>query len=234
MSALNDRCLSIIIPAFNEEEGVGVTVRRCKGALLRVPCETEIIVVDDGSTDSTAQIAKDAGARVIRLDRNRGKGIALKVGYAEAKGDILAMTDADGSYPVERIPEMVKDVVSGEADLVIGSRFLPDSKSNLPAIRRVGNKILSYFVSFLTRSKITDSTSGLRVFRRDILPLVEVKAKGLDYEIEMTTLALRKKVRLKEVPIIYSERIGRSKLRIVRDGIRFTLAVLRAMLSESS
>jgi len=225
--------LIILIPCKDEEKGIGEVISRCKAIAPLIVGEIQIVVIDDGSTDRTKEIAMRDSDMVISTGKNIGKGAALKRAYGEIDGDFVAITDGDGTYPVEKIPDMINMLLMTRADLVIGSRFLRKGRVNITFMRRIGNRGFSLLVSALTGVKVTDASSGLRVFRRKIIPFVETKANRLDYEVEMTTLAA-KKLRVIEIPIDYAERKGRSHLDIVRDGIRFLIAILRASLFSKS
>src|SRR5581483_658569 len=146
---------------------------------------------------------------------------ALKTGFRHATGELLAFIDADGTYPPEALPELCAALEAQRADVVVGSR-MSGSSSEMPLIRRVGNFAFARMLSFLSGVRVQDTASGMRVLRKSILPRLYPLPDGLDFTPAMTTRALYENLKIIEVPIAYSERIGRSKLSVVRDGMRFT------------
>jgi len=226
--------LSVIIPAYNEENGIAEILDRVlsiRAALQTagVP-ELEVIVVDDGSKDRTPEIV--SGYQAVRLvihKKNRGYGGALKTGFHEATGNLLAFLDADGTYPPESFPELCQAALKG-ADLVIGSR-MAGAKSEMPAVRRIGNFIFATLVTLIGAQRVSDSASGMRVFRREILDRLYPLPDGLNFTPVMSTRAIHENLKMVEVPIPYSERVGRSKLSVVNDGLRFFNSIVWTALS---
>jgi len=222
--------LSVVIPAYNEEDGIADIVERVLS--VKTPLaeagvqEMELIVVDDGSSDRTAEIvASYPQVRLIRHARNKGYGAALKTGFHQAKGDFLAFLDADGTYPPEFFPQLCQAAIQQEADLVIGSRMAGED-SQMPLTRRVGNFFFANLISLISNERISDSASGMRVLRREALPHLYPLPDGLNFTPVMSTRALHEGIRMIEVPITYSERAGRSKLSVVRDGARFLNSII--------
>jgi len=227
--------LSVIIPAYNEENGIKAIVERVLGiedGLRRVAVDgPEVIVVDDGSRDRTAELVSQyPTVKLIRHPTNYGYGAALKTGFSHATGELLSFLDADGTYPPESFPELCSEVLNNGADLVIGSR-MAGARSEMPKVRRLGNKIFATLVSAISNQHVTDSASGMRVFRREILPQLYPLPDGLNFTPVMSTRALHEHIRMTEVPIAYSERVGRSKLSVVRDGMRFMNSIVWTALS---
>jgi glycosyltransferase involved in cell wall biosynthesis len=213
--------LSIIIPAYNEQDGIEEIVHRV--LCIRDPLRSigiegfELIVVDDGSKDNTAEITESIqGVRLVRHSVNRGYGAALKTGFSQAGGDLIGFLDADGTYPPEYFPMLCKKAMNG-ADLVIGSRMAGET-SEMPFTRKLGNWFFANMISLLGRQRVSDSASGMRVFKREILEKIYPLPDGLNLTPIMSTRAIHEGVTLAEVPIPYSERLGRSKLSVVRDG----------------
>jgi glycosyltransferase involved in cell wall biosynthesis len=222
--------LSVVIPALNEENGIDEILQRVlaqRDGLADVGIhELEIIVVDDGSKDRTAErIRTYPDVRLIQHEVNRGYGAALKTGFNAANGDLLAFLDADGTYPPESFPELCRAVEQYDADLIIGSRML-SGESEMPLVRRVGNTIFAALLSIVGSRKISDSASGMRVFRREALPILYPLPDGLDFTPAMSTRAVYEGLTMIEVPIPYKERVGRSKLNPLKDGIRFLRSIL--------
>jgi hypothetical protein len=221
--------LSIIIPAYNEENGIAAIVERVLGTRLALKaCGTdlELIVVDDGSRDRTAEIAAQyQDVRLVRHQTNYGYGAALKTGFAQAKGTWLGFLDADGTYPPEYFPNLFSAGQEQAADLVIGSR-MAGVESQMPMSRRVGNLFFAKLVSLIGNHQISDSASGMRILRRDILPRLYPLPDGLNFTPVMSTRAIHEELKMIEVPIPYAERVGRSKLTIIGDGTRFLQSIV--------
>lgn len=221
--------LSVVIPAYNEETGIETIVRRVlaiEPELKKVNVDhLELIVVDDGSRDRTAEIARSIeGVRLICHPKNRGYGGALKTGFNNARGELVGFLDADGTYPPEYFPNLCEEVLKG-ADIVIGSR-MSGADSKMPATRRLGNFIFANLLSLVGRQKVTDSASGQRVFRRDTLERMLPLPNGLNLTPVQSARVIHEGMKVVEVPIPYSERLGRSKLSIFRDGRIFLQSIL--------
>lgn len=222
--------LSVVIPALNEENGIDAILQRVlaqrEGLAASGIQALEVIVVDDGSKDRTAERIRSYGdVRLIQHPQNRGYGAALKTGFNAATGDLLAFLDADGTYPPESFPELCRAIEQHDADLIIGSRML-SGESEMPMVRRIGNTIFAALLSIVGSRKISDSASGMRVFRRESLPILYPLPDGLDFTPAMSTRAVYEGLNMVEVPIPYKERVGRSKLNPLKDGIRFLRSIL--------
>ena len=219
--------LSIVIPAYNEERGIDSIISRVL-AIRREVCDhipeieqVEIIVVNDASHDRTAQIAASfPEVHVISHQANRGYGTALKTGFRASRGEYLAFLDADGTYPPEAFPRMCRTLVDTHADMVIGSRF-GGEQSSMPVQRYIGNKVFAYLLSWIVGRRIHDTASGMRILRRTALERLLPLPDGLHFTPAMSTRALHEGMHVVEVPISYAERLGRSKLNAVVDGVRF-------------
>jgi glycosyltransferase involved in cell wall biosynthesis len=226
--------LSIVIPAYNEEHGIAEIANRVlavEPALKLAGVERlELLVVDDGSKDRTAEVAATiSGVSLIRHPKNKGYGAALKTGFSQASGELIGFLDADGTYPPEYFPQLCKVALNG-ADLVIGSR-MAGADSKMPLTRRVGNFFFANLLSVLGRQKVTDSASGMRVFKRSILEQVYPLPDGLNLTPVMSTRAVHEGVKITEIPIPYSERVGRSKLSVIHDGRIFLQSMMWTALS---
>lgn len=226
--------LSVVIPAYNEEHGIAEIASRVLSVapdLKKVGIDQlELLVVDDGSKDCTAEVAsKISGVNLIRHPRNKGYGAALKTGFSKASGDLIGFLDADGTYPPEYFPQLCLAALNGN-DLVIGSR-MAGADSQMPLTRRIGNFFFATLLTLLGRQKVTDSASGMRVFKREILEQLYPLPDGLNLTPVMSTRALHEGINIGEVPIPYSERVGRSKLSVVRDGRIFLQSMVWTALS---
>lgn len=227
--------LSVVIPAYNEEDGIRSIMERVlavRDPLRQVGIDDlELIVVDDGSADRTPDlVSAQEGATLVQHARNGGYGAALKTGFASAKGEWIGFLDADGTYPPEYFPAMVEAAQRENADLVIGSR-MAGADSQMPRTRRIGNLIFARLVNIISAANITDSASGMRIFKKSILPSLYPLPDGLNLTPVMSTRALHESLTMVEVPIPYSERIGRSKLSVVHDGMRFGQSIVWTALN---
>jgi len=188
--------ITAIIPAYNEELAIGSVVI---GTLKYVD---QVMVIDDGSTDQTAEIAERAGAEVIKLPENMGKGSAIKTGFLAVKdADIIVTIDADGQHSPQEIPKLIKPITDGNADMVNGSRYLGKKKNGTPSYRRFGQTVLDRATNFNAGIKITDSQSGFRAFAAYTLPVFHFKQKGFSIESEMLMDAAASGTRIMEVEI---------------------------------
>lgn len=226
--------LSVVIPAYNEEDGIETIVQRVlavREPLQAVGVESlELLVVDDGSHDDTARIAGGIeGVQLVQHEHNQGYGAALKTGFRIAKGDLIGFLDADGTYPPEFFPQLCTLAMNG-AELVIGTR-MTGAESRMPLTRRIGNVFFATLLSFLGRKKISDSASGMRVFKRQILERIFPLPNGLNLTPVMSTRAIHEGIRMEETPIPYEERLGRSKLSVVRDGSIFLSSMVWTALT---
>ncbi len=224
--------LSIVVPAYNEEDGVAAVIERTlaiEPELRKVGLDgMELIIVDDGSKDRTAEIVKgyiDRGVVLIQHKKNRNYGGALKTGFKYAQGNLLAFMDADGTYPPEYYPKMVQALFEQNADLVNGSR-MAGVESDMPLTRRIGNTLFAGLVTVIGNTRVTDSATGQRVFKREVLEKLYPLPDGLNFTPVMSTRALHEDLKMIEVPIRYEERAGESKLSVIRDGLRFLFTIL--------
>ena len=217
------KTVSIVIPALNEEGIVGKTVGSIPvKELNRMGLEVEVLVVDNASVDNTAEEAREAGARVIHESR-RGYGNAYIRGFKEAKGDILVMGDADGTYPLDKVHEFITPLLHGKADFVMGDRLNGEiSPGAMPSLHRyVGNPILTFTLNMLFKTSISDSHCGMRAFTRDALERMDLKTPGMEFASEMLIEAKRADLEMVEVPIEYRPRGGgNAKLHSFEDGWR--------------
>ena len=222
--------LSVVIPALNEEDGIADIIQR---VLATAPAldgvgihHLELIVVDDGSRDRTPEVvASFPNVRLLRHPKNRGYGAAIKTGFNHAQGDLLAFLDADGTYPPEHFSALCRLALDEHADVVVGSRR-SGGQSEMPLVRQIGNFIWSNLVSVIGNHRVDDPASGMRVLRSSALHQLYPLPDGLNFTPVMSTRAVHEGLKVVEVPIPYRERVGRSKLNIVRDGTRFLKTIL--------
>jgi len=226
MEIMNMKDMRIVIPAYNEEKGIVQVVERVKKACP----EAELVVVNDCSIDNTAQLAQKAGAIVFSNSVNMGKGGATKAGFLYNLTDnikYLAFIDADNTYPPESFSEIYRLCKEKNNMMVIGSRFL-GAKSKMPFNRKIGNQIFSGLLSFYSKRKTTDTSTGQRVINRQLLAEMDRFPNGLDFDTAMTTFVLFEGMAYAEVPIDYFERKGSSKLSSIKDGYRFLRVIMNA------
>jgi len=221
--------VSIIIPAYNEQAGVASQVNSVQEVMQSYGITHEIIVVDDGSEDATAEKAIEAGARVLRKPENQGYGAAIKTGILAAKHDTLVIIDADGTYPADQIPDLVRKLDA--ADMVVGART--GDNVHIPWVRRPAKWLLGLMAKRLSGQSIPDLNSGLRTFRRDcVTQYFSILSNKFSFTTTVTLALLADDYRVVYHPINYYERIGRSKIR-PRNFIDFAILVLRmAMLFQ--
>jgi glycosyltransferase involved in cell wall biosynthesis len=225
------RGVTCVVPAFNEEDGIEGVVDRLAELELDVP--VELLVVDDGSTDGTLRVleslrARHPGLRVIRHHANKGYGAALKTGFAGAKHDVVVITDADGTYPVERIAELLGRIDDG-AEMAVGARTGADV--NVPLVRRPAKWLLRMLASYLAGTKIPDLNSGLRAMRRElVLRYRPIIPNGFSFTTTITLAALTNDHRVDWVSIDYRKRSGSSKIRPIRDTLGFAALIVRTVL----
>ena len=218
--------VSVVIPAYNEEQAVGSVVAELREVLGRHGIEAEIIVVDDGSTDRTAQAAAAAGARVLRHRSNRGYGAALKSGIAAASHDYTVITDADGTYPCEYIPEMLDRLE--RSDMVVGARV--GKSLGMPLLRRPAKWALNRLANYLTKARIPDLNSGLRAFRRDlVMQYFAILPDQFSWTTTITVAMHCDKYAVTYVPIDYRARRGASKI-MPWDAGSFAILILRTTM----
>jgi glycosyltransferase involved in cell wall biosynthesis len=218
--------ISVILPCLNEEAAVGGVVDQAWEGIERSGRSGEVVVVDNGSTDRSAEIAHAHGAKVI-VEPRRGYGQAYLTGIANAHGDYLVMADADGTYPVHELDRFVTSLGNG-SDLVLGSRFKGTiHQGAMPWSNRwIGNPILTGLLNRLFGIRVSDAHCGMRALRRSALPLLDLHSSGMEFASEMVFKAFRRKLAVTEIPIDYFPRTGESKLSPFADAwrhVRFML-----------
>ena len=212
--------ISVVIPCLNEEEAVGKVVDQALEGIRRSGRTGEVIVVDNASTDRSAEVAAEHGATVVREERP-GYGSAYLAGLAVAQGDFIVMGDADETYPMQDLAPFVERLAEGD-DLVMGSRFEGTIHGEaMPWLNRhIGNPILTGLLNVLFGVKISDAHCGMRAVRKDALPTLDLHSTGMEFASEMVFKAFRRKLRVSEIPIDYYPRVGESKLNRFGDAWR--------------
>lgn len=220
------RGVGIVIPAFNEEEAISSGIRDIRSAMEPKDYEYEIIVVDDGSQDRTAELARAEGVTVLAMPENRGYGASLKTGIRHSRFDTIVITDADGTYPAHHIPELVAQL--GQYDMVVGARTGKHVDEAL--IRRPAKWILRLLAGYLAGRHIPDLNSGLRVIRKDLVQrFAHLLPSGFSFTTTITLAALCGGSLVKYSPIDYRARIGKSKIRPVH-AFEFALLIVRTIV----
>jgi len=222
-----ERELSIVIPAFNEEGAVAHVVGEVRHVCDKAGIRCEILVVDDGSTDGTAVAAKRAGARVIQHRTNRGYGASLKTGISSAMYDVVAITDADGTYPARYLPQLFESL--DRSDMVVGSRT--GENVNIPLLRLPAKWVLRQMANYVAGTRIPDLNSGMRAFRRDVaLQYFHILPDRFSFTTTITIALHCDSYVVTYVPIDYLKRSGKSKI-VPWDAGNFAILILRmAML----
>jgi glycosyltransferase involved in cell wall biosynthesis len=219
--------VSVIIPAFNEEKAVGDVVRSVRAGLRRARVPHEIIVVDDGSKDATARVAEKAGAKVVPMGENRGYGASIKAGMRHAKNHLIAILDADGTYPAGELP-VLYDLIE-KADMAVGARV--KAGAAIPSLRRFPKWLLGKWANYLADRRIPDLNSGLRVFRKNIAVRYEgLFPNGFSFTTTLTLALECHGYVVKYHPISYLERVGDSKIKPLQDTVNFFSLVLRVVM----
>jgi glycosyltransferase involved in cell wall biosynthesis len=212
--------LSVIVPVFNERNTVAEIVRRMRSVDL--PVEREIVVVDDGSDDGTRAVLTqlaDSTVRIVKHGVNRGKGAAIRTGLENSTGDVVLVQDADLEYDPEDWPKLLAPILKGRARVVYGSRFTGERR-NMLFLHWVGNRFLSLVTNVLYNSTLSDMETCYKLFQRDVLDGVQLRANRFDFEPEFTAKVLRRGIRIYEVPISYAGReLHEGKKITWRDGI---------------
>jgi len=215
------KLVSVVIPAYNEEESIGNSIQEVKKAIKYISnYDFEIIVINNNSKDKTEEIAKKNGAKVVFEDK-KGYGHAYKKGLSEVKGDIIITGDGDATYPFYDIPRFLKLMEESDFDFISTNRFAHLEEGSMPLLNHVGNFSLTFFSNLLYGTKISDSQSGMVIFNRNYLDKVNLSilSNGMPLCQELKLYAISLRVKFTEVPIKYRKRLGDAKLKPVKDGV---------------
>jgi glycosyltransferase involved in cell wall biosynthesis len=230
--SLKDPMLSVVMPAYNERQTVDEIIRR----VLAVPLKLELIVIDDCSTDGTREILqqmqKELGFTLVLQPANAGKGAALRAGFAEVKGDIAVVQDADLEYSPEEYPELIELICSGRADVVYGSRFLGRHRVFL-FVHYLGNRLLTLLTNVLYNTMLTDMETCFKAMRVDVMRSMTLKSNRFGIEPEITAKIFKRGYRVYEIPITYDGRGYEDGKKITwRDGIVAVWTLIRFRFTE--
>jgi len=227
--------ISILIPAHNEEGSLENVIGRTQRVLKSLGNPYEIIVVDDGSTDQTCDVAYKRDVSIIRNYRNCGKGHALQTGFNYCSGSIIVTIDADGSHQPEELPQLITPLFKDEYDVVIGSRFKGCiEKGALKRTNLIGNMIFNFLIFLLSGKLLTDTQSGFRAFKKSTLSHLNLTSSRYEIESEMTAEMLKRRFRIKEVPIYCKKPQRPSGLRAFKDGHKIVRTILKTFLRRNS
>ena len=224
--------VSVVIPVFNEELTIGDIVARTRSTLEQFKLPYEVLVIDDGSVDRSAEISQASEAVVLR-EAHQGKGHALRLGFERAKGDVIVTLDSDGSHQPEEIPLILRSMMENKVDFVIGSRFFDTDVNNakIPDLNRIGNRMFSDLIRLFTGVKISDSQSGFRAIRSSVIKKMRLNSRGYEVESEMLVKALKMGVRVAEIPISFEQRtVGKSRLDPLKDGTKILYSIITSYL----
>lgn len=222
--------ISVIIPCLNEEASIGQVIEKARRGIAKLGLAEDIVVVDNGSTDLSARLAREHGARVI-AEPHRGYGSALRTGFKKARYEIMVMGDADLTYDFESLDVLVRPILTGEADFVMGNRMRSIRPGAMPKLHRyLGNPVLSFTLRVMFHSNaVHDAHCGMRAITRTAYRKLRCVTTGMEFASEMVVRALRCRLRIAERDIVYHPRVGASKLHSFRDGWRH----LRFMILHS-
>lgn len=227
------RALTLIVPVYNEIDGIENTIAHLREIRDGSDFGFEIILVNDGSDDGTETVLSDlpqkSGFRVIDHPRNRGYGASLKTGIRAARYPYIAITDADGTYPDELIPEFFYDVTKNNLDMLVGARTGESVK--IPLVRKPAKWVINKLVNYMIGTRIPDVNSGLRIMRKEVLErFLHLLPDGFSFTSTITLAMLVNDYQVKYVPINYKERRGKSKIRPIYDTLNFLQLIIRTVL----
>jgi glycosyltransferase involved in cell wall biosynthesis len=227
----------IVIPAYNEAPGIAAVIHKIRLIMPR----TDILVVNDGSVDNTANLALEAGAKVVSLPFNMGYGVACQTGFKYAKRhdyDFVLQMDADGQHDPKCIPDLITEIQQGDADVVMGSRWLAIEKYDGPLLRKFGKFYFAFLAGVMTNIKVTDPTTGYQVFNRDVIHFYCTEVYPVDYpDADVIIMLDRAGFHVKEIPVVmYHNHTGKSMhaglVRPLYYGLKMMLSILMTMMRD--
>ncbi|MFC1830299.1 glycosyltransferase [Thermodesulfobacteriota bacterium] len=227
----SDKGLSLIVPVYNEIQMIGTVLKKLLKVLDSIEFPVELIVVDDGSTDGTTAILESFSGRIqfYRHTINMGYGAALKTGVRQAMYPFVAITDADGTYPVERIPELFESCVDGDFDMTVGARV--GKSVTIPLIRKPAKWCIAKLANYLAGTRIPDVNSGLRVMQKEVVKkFLHILPDGFSFTTTITLAVLANGHTIQYIPIDYFHRKGKSKIRPIQDTFNFIQLIIRTVL----
>lgn len=213
---------TIVVPVFNEEKGLAVVLSKLFKLKAFTENGYEVIVIDDGSTDKTGEVARKFPCRLVKHEQNRGKGEALRTGIKNARGSNVIWIDGDDTYPVEAIPQLVDALVN--YDIVVGSRV--DGTENIPVFNQFGNWIFRTMIKIIYGFKPHDPCTGLYGAKKSLLEAMKLSSKRFAIEPEISIKGSRMKLQMADIPITYQPRIGNAKLSAIRAGFENLQTIL--------
>jgi glycosyltransferase involved in cell wall biosynthesis len=221
--------VSIVIPMYNEVKTIGSVIECVQTVMKSLGLNYEIIVVDDHSFDNSLMVAKRYPVRLYRLTMHGGKGMGLRAGFAKARGDIVVTIDSDGSHRPEELPRLLRPLLTDRADLVIGSRYLSRQSVDAKELNMFGVKLFNLIIQMFIGVHVTDSQSGFRAMKRDVLAIEHLKSCGYEIETEMLVKTAKSRFRVLEVPISFKQRTyGSSGVVYLNDGFRIFVSIISA------
>jgi glycosyltransferase involved in cell wall biosynthesis len=229
---LRSPVISIVIPAFNEEKTIGNVIEDTATVMDSMNMPYEIIVVDDGSTDNTRRVAAAYKATVLSNEKNRGKGYAERKGFQHAQGDIIVTIDADGAHKPKEISNLITPLFNG-TDVTAGSRFLGRGKYGTSKLNFLGNLMFNMSIMLMTGRYVTDSQTGFRAMKKEVLKKLNLESEGYDIETEITVKSLKNGFKFREEPITVNRReYNTSKIRLFSDGAKIIKTILKANVAK--
>jgi glycosyltransferase involved in cell wall biosynthesis len=229
----NPFSVSVVIPAYNEEKTVGAVIANTIKVMDEKGYPYEIIVADDGSTDMTGLIASQCKAKVLTNDKNMGKGYSLRRAFQDAKGEIIVTIDSDGEHKPKEIPDLIEPLLNG-TDVVCGSRFLGVSDNFTTKLNQIGNWLFNLAIMLLTGVQVTDSQSGFKALKKDVLNKLNLQSDGYEIETEITVKCLMFGFVFEEKPVSCERRKhNMSKIKILEDGVRILKTIIRSSFDNA-
>lgn len=229
MERNNTKKVSIIIPVYNEKDHILTVLNSVIREMKNAGVDFEIIVVDDGSIDGTAEKIERSGLKIIliRHNINKGYGSALKTGIRSSVYNLIVITDADGTYPNEKIPELLKEIENH--DMVVGARI--GDNVRIPMIRRPAKWFINKLANYLSGTKVPDLNSGFRIMKKEVIEkFIRILPDGFSFTTTITLAMLSNGFKVKYVPINYFKRTGKSKIKPIKDTLNFIQLVVRTVM----